>query len=82
MTEYEITLHRSLTQPIMMAGVPREIFILNCTLASVIFLGLHSFFGLPLGLLIHFIAVSLAKKDPLFFEVFRRQLRQKRYYDA
>ena len=47
---YEIPIHSSLTQVIMIAGVPRELAILNGTLTAALVLGLHSFWGIPVGL--------------------------------
>ena len=79
---YEIPLHRSITQVIMLGGVPREIAILNGTLTAALVFGMHSLFGLPVGLIIHVLSVYLAKRDPQFFEVFRRHIKQKRYYGA
>ena len=37
---YEVVLHRSLTEPILLAGAPRSFAILNGTLAASIGLGL------------------------------------------
>jgi type IV secretion system protein TrbD len=80
MEGFEVPIHRSLTQTIMIAGVPREIAIVNGTLTSAIVLGMHSFLGLPVGLAIHLLAAAISKRDPQFFATFRRQIRQKRYY--
>lgn len=82
MEGFEIPIHRSLTQVIMIGGVPREIAILNGTLTASLVLGLHSIMGLPIGILIHLIAAALAKRDPEFFKTFRRQVKQKRVYEA
>jgi type IV secretory pathway TrbD component len=38
---YEVALHRSLTEPILLAGAPRSFAILNGTLAASIGLGLR-----------------------------------------
>ena len=70
-----------LTQKIMIAGVPREMALLNGTLTAALVLGLHSLWGLPVGFLIHSFAVALSRKDQQFFETFRRQVKQKRFYD-
>lgn len=80
MEGFEIPIHRSLTQTILLGGVPREIAIINGTLMAVLILGLHSFSGFPVGIVIHLFCLALAKKDPQFFETFRRQVKQKRYY--
>jgi len=64
---FRIPVHRSLTQPIMMAGAPRAATILNGTLAAALGLGLQLW------------RVFAAKRDPLFLDVLRRHLRQKSY---
>lgn len=80
MEGFEIPIHRSLTQTILIGGVPREIAILNGTFTTAVVFGMHSLWGLPMGLVIHFGALALAKRDPQFFDTFRRQIKQKRYY--
>ena len=82
MEGFEIPIHRSLTQPIMIGGVPREIAILNGTVTAALVLGMHSFVGLPLGLVIHVVSLTLSKRDPQFFATFRRQIRQRSFYSA
>ncbi len=82
MQGFEVPIHRSLTQVIMIGGVPREIAILNGTMTAAIVLGIHSPIGIPLGLIVHLLALRLAKSDPQFFYVYRRCLRYKNYYEA
>lgn len=80
---YEIPLHLSLTQPILMGGVPRMFAILNGTVTAVLVLGLGVWWlGLPLGITLHAIACTITKKDPLWFDVFRRHLRHKSYLES
>ena len=81
MEGFEVPIHRSLTQVLMIAGAPREITIVNGTLTAALVLGLHSLIGLPVGLGLHLLAVAITKRDPQFFATFRRQLRQRRYYE-
>ena len=81
MEGFEVPIHRSLTQVLMIAGAPREITIVNGTLTAALVLGLHSLIGLPVGLGLHLLTVAITKRDPQFFATFRRQLRQRRYYD-
>jgi len=77
---YRIPVHRSVTQPVIMAGAPRAATILNGTLAAALGLGLQLW---PVGLAVWVIAqtacVFVAKRDPLFVDVLRRHLRQKGY---
>jgi len=79
---YEIPIHRSLTETIMLAGVPRNIAILNGTFVAAFALGMHSFYVVPVGLVFHVFAVYAAKKDPNFFDCFRRHFKQKNFYKA
>jgi len=75
---FEVPLHRSLTQPILMAGVPRAIAILNGTIAAALGLGLQLWVaGLVLWLVGHTVAAFAAKRDPDFASVLARHLRQK-----
>jgi len=77
---YRIKIHNSLTTPILLAGAPRQFAILNATLGAALILGLHAFYLLPLFVIFHLTAVFFAKKDPYFFEIVLRHLRQKKYY--
>lgn len=80
MEDFEIPIHRSLTQSITIGGVPREIAILNGTLTAALVLGLHSWLGIPLGVVLHAISLKMAKRDPQFFATFRRQIKQRGFY--
>jgi type IV secretion system protein VirB3 len=77
---FEIPLHRSLTEPILLAGAPRSIAIVNGTVAAALGLGLRLWIaGLLLWVIGHSVAVFAAKRDPDFAEVLRRHLRQRPY---
>ena len=73
---FEVPVHRSLTEPILLAGAPRAVAILNGTLSAAIGLGLRLWIaGLVLWVLGHMAAVWAAKRDPWFVEVVRRHVR-------
>lgn len=75
---FEIPLHRSLTEPILLAGAPRAIAIVNGTVAAALGLGLRLWVaGLLLWLIGHSVAVFAAKRDPDFAQVIARHLRQR-----
>jgi type IV secretion system protein TrbD len=75
---YEVTLHRALTEPILIAGSPRGFAILNGTLAAAISLGLRLWLaGLAIWLAGHGIAVWVTRKDPAFLSVLSRHARHK-----
>ena len=73
---YEIPLHRSLTEPILMAGAPRAAAIAIGTLAAVLALGLRLWLpGLILWVVGHSAAVMMARQDPDFMAVASRSAR-------
>lgn len=68
--------HRAVTEPILLAGAPRAVAILNGTLAAALGLGLRLWIvGLGIWLVGHAAAVWAARHDPHFVEVGRRHLR-------
>ncbi|WP_370237572.1 MULTISPECIES: VirB3 family type IV secretion system protein [Henriciella] len=77
---YEIPLHRSLTEPILMAGAPRTAAIAIGTLAAAIGLGLQLWIpGLILWAVGHSAAVFMARSDPDFMAVASRATRHKEH---
>lgn len=80
---YEVPVNLSLTQPMLMGGVPRTFAIVNGTLTAALTLGLHVWWlGLPLGFALHAAAVWLTKHDPYWFDTFKRQLRCPKHLEA
>lgn len=79
---FEVPVHRSLTKPILMAGVPREVMILNATLGTALAFGLTTLWVLPFNLIIHLSFVSACRNDPEIFEVLRAHLWQKSKLEA
>jgi type IV secretion system protein VirB3 len=76
MLGFEAPVHRALTQPILLAGAPRAVAILNGTLSAAIGLGLRLWIaGLVLWAVGHVAAAWAAKRDPDFVEVVRRHVR-------
>ncbi|GGA48662.1 VirB3 family type IV secretion system protein [Pelagibacterium lentulum] len=68
--------HRALVAPILLAGAPRAIAILNGTLAAALGLGLRLWLvGLILWAIGHLATVWAARRDPHFPETVRRHLR-------
>jgi type IV secretion system protein VirB3 len=75
---FEIPLHRSLAEPILLGGAPRALAIVNGTVAAALGIGLQLWIaGIALWAVGHAIAVFAAKRDPHFATVLARHLRQK-----
>ena len=67
---------RSLTEPILMAGAPRAVAIVNGTLAAALGLGLRLWIvGIVVWAIGHMAAVWAARRAPAFVDVVRRPLR-------
>ena len=77
---FEVPLYRSLTEPVLLAGAPRAVAVVNGAIAAALGLGLRLWLaGLILWIVGHSIAVFAAKRDPDFVEVLLRHLRQRSY---
>jgi type IV secretion system protein VirB3 len=75
---FEVPLHRSLTEPILLAGAPRAFAIVNGTISLALGIGLRLWLaGAVLWVMGHSLAVFAAKRDPHFAEVLVRHLKQK-----
>jgi type IV secretion system protein VirB3 len=71
-----VPVHRALIEPILLAGAPRSLAIVNGTLAAALGLGLRLWVvGLGIWALGHMLAVWAARRDPQFVDVVRRHLR-------
>lgn len=79
---FELPIHKSLTERILLGGVPRELAILSLTVGGVLLFGTHSLLSIVLAFLFHVGAVAATKKDQMIYEVVRRAIKHKRFYDA
>jgi type IV secretory pathway TrbD component len=80
---FEVTLHRSLTEPILLGGAPRTFAIANGTLAAAVGLGLQMWLpGLALWVTGHLIGVWGARSDPQFVAALARHLKHRTLLDA
>ena len=80
---YEVPLHRSLTEPMMMGGAPRTVAISVGTLAAAVGIGLQLWFaGAGIWLVGHMLAVWAARIEPQFPQVFARHMKHRGFLDA
>lgn len=80
---FQVPLHRSLTEPILLGGAPRAVAIGNGTLAAAVGLGLQLWLpGLALWLVGHALAVWGARIDPQFVPVLARHLKHRVLLDT
>jgi type IV secretion system protein VirB3 len=80
---FEVPLHRSLTEPILLGGAPRAVTISIGTAAAAIGLGLQLWIpGLVVWLLGQSLAVWGARVDPQFMQVFARHVKHRALLDV
>ncbi|MEH3158388.1 MAG: VirB3 family type IV secretion system protein [Sphingomonas taxi] len=80
---FEVPLHRSLTEPIMMGGAPRAVAISIGTLAAAVGIGLQLWIaGAAVWIVGHMLAVWAARVEPQFPDVFTRHVKHRGYLDA
>jgi type IV secretion system protein VirB3 len=73
---FEAPVHRALIDPILLAGAPRSIAIMNGTVSAAVGLGLKLWLaGIVLWVVCQVAAVWATKRDPNFVEVARRHVR-------
>jgi type IV secretory pathway TrbD component len=80
---FEVPLHRSLTESILLGGAPRSVAIVNGTFAAAIGIGLQVWIvGIVMGVAGHLLAVWGAKIDPQFMDVFARHVKYRSHLDV
>ena len=78
---YAVPIHQSLIKPLLMCGIPRDLFLLNGTFAMS-FIMMKCYTLILINVVIHMIALSFAKKDDQFFEALKRHINDKKYYEV
>jgi type IV secretion system protein VirB3 len=74
----EVPLHRSLIEPMTIAGLPRSAALGLWTGIAAFLFGGHQLWMLPLGIVLHIACVAAAKADPYVFDVFILALKTQR----
>ena len=80
---FEVPLHRSLTEPILLGGAPRTVAIGTGTRAAAVGWGRRLWMpGLLRWLVGHSLAVGGARGDPQFMQVIARHMKQRALLDV
>jgi type IV secretory pathway TrbD component len=69
---YTWPVHRALTEPNLLAGVPRSLAILLWVTTAGLVFNLGQWWFLAVGLVLHAVAAYLTRKDPHFFPILLR----------
>lgn len=71
---FRIPIYRSLTQPIMIAGIPRKLAIICWSLILALFFQTNTLWVFALGALVHGGLTLLYRFDPYILRVLKRNL--------
>jgi type IV secretion system protein TrbD len=66
---FEVPLHRSLIEPMLLAGLPRKVALVLWTGVGAFAFGLHQIWVLPIGIALHLAAAAATKADPHIFDI-------------
>jgi type IV secretory pathway TrbD component len=66
---FEVPLHRSIVEPMLLAGLPRAVALVLWTTVGAFAFGLHQIWVLPIGIAVHLAAAAATKADPHFFDI-------------
>ncbi len=65
----EVPVHRSLVEPMLMAGLPRTVGLVLWTVVAAFAMGLRQLWVLPIGIALHIVCAAATRADPHFFEI-------------
>jgi type IV secretory pathway TrbD component len=71
---FRVPIHRSLTEPLMMAGIPRRIAILNGFATFAMVMGAHNLWVVPLGIVSHLVLLALYRRDQYILSIIKANL--------
>lgn len=77
---FELTIHQSAIKPQLVLGIPRQLALVLYTGIAALTLPLGTWVAIPPGLFLHVLFVAAARKDPLFWDVFRRAVSYRTFY--
>ncbi len=71
--------HRSLTEPMLLAGVPPKIAIGLGTVTGILVLAWHFYALVPVILVAHLAAAAVCRRDPYAFDIILQNRGPRRY---
>lgn len=77
---HELPFYRSLSEQVLVFGVPRSVIMLNALVAFLFIINFHFFYILPISLLFHFGCIYVARKDDRFFDCMKIYQQKKSFY--
>jgi type IV secretion system protein VirB3 len=77
----EVPLHRSLVEPMLLAGLPRTMALVLWTSVGAFAFGLHQIWVLPVGIGVHLAAAAATRADPYAIEIVASAIKTQKRLD-
>ena len=77
---YDVPFIRGLTEPALIAGVPKNVLVFNGIFAIFLIMNFGFFYILIVTLLFHFVAMYVCKGDNQFFDCLKSYKSKEKYY--
>jgi type IV secretion system protein VirB3 len=77
----EVPLHRSLVEPMLLAGLPRTVALVLWTSIGALAFGLHQIWTLPVGIVLHLAAAAATRSDSHVLDIVLVALKTQRRLD-
>jgi type IV secretory pathway TrbD component len=78
---FEVPFHQSITEVLLMAGLPRTVALILWTSAASLAFGMRQLWILPFAVLLHIILSACTRNDPHFFDIFIRAVKTPKRLD-
>lgn len=78
---FEVPVHRSLVEPMLMAGLPRTVALVLWTTTAAVAFGLRQIWVLPIGIALHVLCAAITRADPYLFEILMPALKLQKRLD-
>lgn len=70
----EVPVHRSLVEPILVAGIPRSVALVLWVTTGAVALGLQQLWILLVAIPLHLLLAAITKPDPYALEIFFKEI--------
>ena len=77
---FEIPIHQSAIKAQLVLGLPRQLALVLYTIVAALTLPLSTWYAIPPGLFLHAVFAAAARRDPAFWDVFRRAIGYRHFY--
>lgn len=79
---YDVPFVRGLTEPALIAGVPKSVLVFNGLFAVFLIMNFGFFYILIFTFMLHFLAIYVCKGDTQFFECVKSYRSKEKYYSV